>query len=323
MLFVTNHPKKNGRKTKIGEPYEFNHQEEASQSVYFVQRTAEKGTIEIGSEAFLQKLKDSDKDEILVYFHGFNVQPESGLNHTRKMQKFFNDMNLSVKVIPFIWPNGDKKGIVRDYFDDQDSANISAYAYARVLAKFMAWRNKNDEQGDPCYKRINVLAHSMGNRVLRNALHYWQVNFADVANPPYLFRNTFMVAADVANHTLEKGRKGHLVTEASQNVSVYYAHDDNALRGSKVANVRHGILTRRLGHTGPEDFKKHVRELPDNIYSINCSDVNTDYDRPLGHSYFIDKRGNGRPNKVFRHIAHALKTGKVKANETNYWEIEN
>lgn len=68
-------------------------------------------------------VKDSKADELLIYFHGFNVQPESALEHGRKMQKFFNKESYKIKVVPFIWPCGDKLGIIRDYFEDQDSAN--------------------------------------------------------------------------------------------------------------------------------------------------------------------------------------------------------
>ena len=66
------------------------------------------------------------------------------------------------------------------------------------LEKFIAWRSseKYNPEHDPCLKRINLLAHSMGNRVVRGTLANW--NRYDLAHGvPLIFRNTFLIAADV------------------------------------------------------------------------------------------------------------------------------
>ena len=41
---------------------------------------------------------------------------------TENLQKFFNELNNSIKVVPFIWPCGNKLGIIRDYYYDQNAA---------------------------------------------------------------------------------------------------------------------------------------------------------------------------------------------------------
>jgi hypothetical protein len=41
----------------------------------------------------------------------------------------------------------------------------------------------------------------------------------------------------------------------------------------------------------------------------------------MGHSYFIDDK-NGKPNKVFLHIAETIKTGRVKADQHRILIIE-
>ena len=315
MLFVTNHAKKKGRASRIGEKFTFDESDnEVGQHIYFCEDKSGVQT-EIGSEALLTQLRESEATELLIYFHGFNVQPLRAIEHGRKMQKFFNELNNSIKVVPFIWPCGNKLGVIRDYYDDQDAANASAIAFARMMAKFMDWQEKNKDQGIACMKRVNILAHSMGNRVFRNSMAYWLKNYSTTANAPFLFRNVFMVAADIANQSLEKGQNGYVICEASRNVVTYFASDDQALRGSKIANVKRGQLTRRLGHTGPEDMRKQNSPVPDNVYAIDCSDVNTEYDNPVGHSYFIDNP-EGKPNKVFEHINQVIKTGRV-ANTAN------
>jgi hypothetical protein len=45
-------------------------------------------------------------------------------------------------VVPLVWPCDGDFGIVLDYYDDQLAADASGLAYARVLAKFLAWRDR-------------------------------------------------------------------------------------------------------------------------------------------------------------------------------------
>jgi esterase/lipase superfamily enzyme len=159
------------------------------------------------------------------------------------------------------------------------------------MEKFIAWRSseKYNPQDDPCLKRINVLAHSMGNRVLRQTLAAWY-KYDLPKGLPLIFRNTFLVAADVVNETLQEGEPGELICHASRNVIVYHASDDLALRASKASNLKNNIASRRLGHTGPENMEK----TPRNVYRVDCDDVNNLYDKPKGHSYFRsgEKRGH-------------------------------
>jgi len=158
---------------------------------------------------------------------------------------------------------------------------------------------------------MNMLAHSMGNRVLRETIRAWD-RYDLGSGVPMLFRNTFLVAADVVNETLEYGQDGELICHASRNVVVYYASDDLALRSSKISNLKNKIASRRLGHTGPENMDN----APKNIYAIDCDDFNNSYDSPKGHSYFLDD-GDGHSGKVFDHIYQALKTGRVDVGESD------
>lgn len=179
----------------------------------------------------------------------------------------------------------------------------------------MTWRNDPPEDGKPCLKRINVLAHSMGSRVLRQTLSVW--NKYDLASGvPLLFRNTMLVAADIVNESLEGSRERCLISEAFRNVSVYYASDDLALRANKVANLKNRVASRKLGHTGPENMKK----TQCNVYAIDCDDFNNKYDSPMGHSCFLDNGGKGKDNKVgvvFEHIFKTIKTGRVPVDDAS------
>ena len=150
-------------------------------------------------------------------------------------------------------------------------------------------------------KHVNILAHSMGNRVLRGALAGWAHDYGAV---PALFRSIFMAAADLANDCLEPGAEGGMIPDCARNVVVYHAHDDLALRSSKVANVRNKIVRRRLGHTGPANLDR----VPRNVVGVDCDAFNNRCDR-LGHSYFL-------ADSLLRHLVETIRTGRVPGTET-------
>ncbi|MGB1299321.1 MAG: alpha/beta hydrolase [Psychrobium sp.] len=309
MLFITNRAPKGSFNTEINQPFEFDLDNNApANSVYFCQRNCEDDYEEIGSQNLLALLKESSAQQVLLLIHGFSNLPEPDIfPRAIELQQLFDQHSPNlVQVVPLIWPCDNDLGIIKDYWDDQKSADASAPAFARVLQKFMAWRDSAPEDA-PCLKRINVLAHSMGNRVLRETLRWWdKYDMAD--GVPLMFRNTFMVAADVVNESLEKTESGALISQASRNVSVYYASDDLALRASKISNLKNKIASRRLGHSGPEDMDK----VATNVYAFDCDDFNNQYDMPKGHSYFLADQ-HGQPGKVFSNICAALEKGRVES----------
>ncbi len=310
MLFITNRIPTQGIQSKDGRKFDFDLKNNApSNSVFYCERHAGKSHKEIGSPAFFESLKTSSHKQILIYLHGFSNLPEDVFRGAQELQLLCDgNKDGEILVVPMIWPCDDGKGIVGDYWDDQKSADASGFSFSRVLERFLTWRNQNEEapHSAPCLKRINILAHSMGNRVLRATLKEW--NYHDLADGvPLLFRNTFLVAADIVNEALEAGQEGELICHASRNVIVYHASDDLALRASKAANLKNKIASRRLGHTGPENILK----TPANVYSVDCDDVNTSYDSPTGHTYFRHGKTKGRPGAVFEHIFGCLMTGRV------------
>jgi len=268
---------------------------------------------EIGSMKMLQMLKAAKARQVLVYIHGFSNLPEDVFAAAEELQKLSDSKKPGeILVLPLIWPCDADFGVIKDYWDDQKAADQSAFTFARVMQKFMEWRNSEqfNPEDAPCLKRINVLAHSMGNRVLRQTLENWR-RYDQPHGLPLLFRNTFLVAADIVNESLHKGEPGELISHASRNVIVYYASDDLALRASKVSNLRNAEASRRLGHSGPEDMEL----TPKNVYAIDCDDVNTLYDPPKGHSYFRSGRKKGQPGVVFEHIFQTMVHGRVFPNE--------
>lgn len=306
MLFITNRVISQSPKLKVGRKITFKIEDnQAQQSVYFCRRNKIDDYEEIGSENFFDELKNSAYNQVLLYLHGYSNLPEPAVFPRAEMLQWFFDQEKpnEVVVIPLIWPCDADKGMVQDYFDDQIAADASGYAFARVFEKFIGWRDTADPLSEPCLKRINILAHSMGNRVLRstfdNVVHYYRPG-----GVPLIFRNIFMAAPDIVNESLESGA-GRSICDAARNVVVYYASDDLALRASKVANLKNEVASRRLGHTGPENIAKVAK----NVYAVDCDDFNNQYDT-VGHTYFLQDT-LAKPGLVFRHIWEAIRTGRV------------
>lgn len=311
MLFITNRFPKGSIKTQVNRKFEFDLKNNApSNSVFFCRRDKKHNSItEVGGLNFLTELKMSEYRQILLFIHGFSNLPSDVFKAADELQDLCDcKSEKETLVVPVIWPCDKDLGIVKDYWDDQKSADGSAPSFSRALCRFLEWRNSNinDPKTDPCLKRINVLAHSMGNRVLRETLCQWDKY--DLANGvPLIFRNTFLVAADIENESIHRNEKGKLICDASRNVVVYFASDDLALRSSKAANLKNKIASRRLGHSGPENMDL----TPNNVYIVDCDDINNSYDYPKGHTYFRSGREPHKPGLVFDHIFSCILSGRV------------
>ncbi|MFS1909678.1 alpha/beta hydrolase [Vibrio sp. 10N.286.48.B7] len=311
MLFITNRIPNQSARSKKNRTISFNYQNtDISKWLYFCERRGNGDYVEVLSETLFAKLKAlPNETQILFYLHGFNnnMEPEV-FERAAELQTVLDQQKKGlVLVVPIIWPCDDDHGValVDDYWDDQKAADHSGIAFARLFYKFDVWRRSSVQQQFPCSKRMNVLAHSMGNRVLKNAMKSW-VEDERLGGMPQLFRNVFMVAADVENHCLQEEEPGRHIVDASKNVLVFYASDDLAMSASKVANLKNITASRRLGMTGPENLSL----LPKKVYEFDCDGFNNRFDFPAGHSYFLtDKKGNISP--IIQTMFEAIKTGRV------------
>ena len=115
------------------------------QSIYYCQRNSKDKYIELGSSKFLQHLKDSKAEQVLLFIHGYSNLPEPDIfPRATKLQKLFDNKKKGlVEVVSVIWPCDNDVGIVKDYWDDQKAADASGFSFARVLQKFEVWRGSD------------------------------------------------------------------------------------------------------------------------------------------------------------------------------------
>jgi esterase/lipase superfamily enzyme len=96
-----------------------------------------------------------DPQAVLVFVHGFNVTFDEALQRGAQLAR---DLNFDGPVVVFSWPS---QGEIWHYGADRSSADASARRLAEFLDKVAAATGA---------KKIHVIAHSMGNRVLLPAL---------------------------------------------------------------------------------------------------------------------------------------------------------
>ncbi|MDP3223873.1 MAG: alpha/beta hydrolase, partial [Rubrivivax sp.] len=102
-----------------------------------------------------QRAAQTQPDAALVFVHGFNVSFEEALQRAAQLRR---DLNFDGPLFVFSWPS---RGQALRYFADRQTALASVDALAEFLLAVERACNA---------RRIHVLAHSMGNRVLLPAL---------------------------------------------------------------------------------------------------------------------------------------------------------
>lgn len=294
---------------------------------------------EIGLEQFLNRLRTAWNNQVLLYVHGVGGQA-AVLRDTERLQEQCDHADPGlVQVVPLLWPAPHRRAETGGRNPDADTQPASAapadadadtgVGAAGVGDVLRTLLNRRDARHPAKRKRISVLAHGVGVRVLRDALASWP----DDAGPPYgAFSNVFLTAADVGWHALETGRSGRRLSDAARNVTVYYANDDWAF-SSPVTRQQYPAATRRLGQAGPADLAAVAK----NVYAVDCDDVyavdrHDDRTRVATESdtspyFLVGRRGAGTPDPavsgdrddrkmpgpLVKHLLHALRTGRVRA----------
>ena len=218
----------------------------------------------------------------------------------------------AVRVVLFTWPSNGQALPFVSYKSDRGDAAASAGAVGRGLLKVrdflhelgrevragnrqvVTLRTQLEEQGvrpseidravaqleatEVCGQQIHLLAHSMGNFVLQNALNrLWE--FSPGTSLPRLFDRVFLCAADVDDNVLEAGQPMEQVHQVANLVAVYHNANDNALRVSDYTKANPD----RLGQRGAA----RPQTLHQKMMQIDCSALVSGLTQ---HSYYTNGR---------------------------------
>lgn len=231
-----------------------------------------------GSEALFAQIRKTMKSkslDSLLFIHGFNVSFKAAVESAAQIGEFYSKLSNKTyqpNIFVFSWPSD---GEVTSYINDRHDAEASGYAFARGLMKLATFlKSSNGEAA--CQQKINLIAHSMGNYVLRHALQQAQ-KITNGASLSRIFDNIVLTAADEDNDAFEFDYKLAKLPELAQRITVYFNNGDLALAASDLTKGNPD----RLGHDGPN--KPH--QIPAKVVIVDATDVVQGISE---HSYHVE-----------------------------------
>lgn len=209
---------------------------------------------------FLAELKNkiaaSEKRGALVFIHGYNVSFEDSCRRTAQLAY---DLKFSGAPMMYSWPS---EGSLLNYVKDETDVEWSTPDFERFLEMLA------DETGA---RTIHLVAHSMGNRALVNALASIVKKRGKDLRP--LFSQVVLTAPDLDAGVFRN--LARIIQKGSLRTTLYASSNDEALNLSKKF---HGYA--RLGDAG------HNLTVVKGMDTVDASSVKTSF---LGHSYFGDE----------------------------------
>ena len=215
----------------------------------------DQNTFQSALERYMQK---ADSREAFVFVHGYNVTFEDAARRTAQMAY---DMKFSGAPIFYSWPS---RGQLLSYARDETMVQRTV----PYLSEFL-----NMVARDTGAETVHIIAHSMGNRAMTNALKALHQQRDEMEGP--LFNQIMLAAPDIDVEVFKQIAEA--VTSMGQGTTLYASSNDKALGASR--RLRSDLT--RLG-----DTRDGVAVIP-NIESIDASLVPSDF---LGHGYFADSQ---------------------------------
>jgi esterase/lipase superfamily enzyme len=252
---------------------------------------AEDGAVLLGSEAVYEGLRkqlvaQKGKADVVLMLHGYACDFENALSNAAEIKDTLSTTAKPLEVAIFSWPADGAVVPFISYASDRDDARSSAKAIARALQRFLGYladlerrvRAGEMAASELCRANIHLIAHSMGNYALRQAL---QALISDYGGKtlPRVLKTIFLMAADEDNDAFETPTKLARLPELAEQVYVYFARNDRAL---VISDVSKGNPD-RLGATGP----RTLTSLPQKVILVDCTDVSAT--KPLtdaNHQYY-------------------------------------
>ena len=223
------------------------------------------------------RLIANKKADLVLLLHGYACDMPNALSNAAEIKSKWGTAARPLETAVFAWPSD---GVIvpwLSYASDRDDARSSAKAVARALLRFLDYVGSLKRE-DWCNANIHLVAHSMGNYVLRNALQAL-ISEKGGRTLPRVFKNIFLMAADEDNDAFEHQDKLARLPELAEAVHVYFAGNDGALTISDTSKGNPD----RLGSTGP----RTLTSLPQKVIWIDCADVS--YTAPatnVRHQYY-------------------------------------
>lgn len=212
-------------------------------------------TTSMEEDAFYEKVSasvaQSDQKDAFVFIHGYNVSFEDS---ARRTGQFAYDLKFIGAPILYSWPSNGK---FADYMKDENNIIWSTPHFETFL------HSLSQRIGA---ERLHIIAHSMGNRAVCEALRALSYD----VNLQLKLTHLVLAAPDIDAGTFSE--LAAMLQKHSTRVTLYESRNDKALMASKKlhGNARAG---------------EPLLVIP-GLDTIDASAVDTDF---LGHSYWCEE----------------------------------
>lgn len=204
------------------------------------------------------QLKRSRQNDLLIFVHGFNVGFDAAVIRTAQLAM---DMPFNGAVVAYCWPT---QGGVFSYSGDESINKASVGPFCEFL--------RTIREGVSPETRINIVVHSMGNRIVMESLARLasdsvSASLSRQSKKP--FANLALCAPDVGRSDFQTWAPG--VVSMCERVTLYASSSDSALIASKGlhAELRAGDAWDPL--------------IAEDVETIDCSRIDLSF---MGHSYY-------------------------------------
>jgi esterase/lipase superfamily enzyme len=251
-----------------------------------------------GSRNFLDDLRKdmlNGEHDTLIFIHGFNVTFMAALAAGALLA---DSLPKTINVVVFSWPSDGKAIPYMSYYSDREDARASGPALARAYLKLFDFVKElreeerrrleakgadSSEQTELCQQCIHVLAHSMGNYVLRHGIQAIRVK--EPGKMVRMFDQVIMAAPDEDDDTFELDDKLRVLPTMARRITVYHNRRDRAL----VISDKTKANPDRLGSEGP----RMLDLLPKKVIIVDCVRIAGPADPLSFHSYYINSTAMG------------------------------
>jgi esterase/lipase superfamily enzyme len=209
--------------------------------------------------ALRKQIKDAPSRDVFIFVHGFNSTFEDA---ARRCAQLAYDLDFDGTPMMYSWASA---GSTTAYMRDENTVMSSGQKMAQILDDVVARSGA---------ERIHLIAHSMGNRALIEALQTYLSTRAP-ENRTHIFDQIVFTAPDVDREYFVNAIKS--LGGAAARVTLYASDTDLALQSSQMLHD-----APRAGLAGI-----NIISLP-GIDTIDMSAVPSD---ALGHTYFAANTG--------------------------------
>jgi esterase/lipase superfamily enzyme len=206
-----------------------------------------------------QQVNATQSKDVFIFVHGFNNSFEDA---ARRVAQLAYDLDFDGTPMLYSWPS---QASTTSYSVDEAAVGISGRRMADFIETVVSQSGA---------QRIHLIAHSMGNRALIEALQTYLARRAP-ENRQHIFGQIVLTAPDVDRDYFTDAIQS--LTGSAERVTLYASDNDYALRSSQFI---HGAP--RAGTAGDVIVKLT------GLDSIDMSAVPAD---ALGHSYFAANSG--------------------------------